>query len=97
MGFGVGNGGTVCAVFKRTVWFTVGTASGLASSFWVQRKVRKAAAQLPERVQQEVTGAAKRTVGTVRAAASEGRQAMIDREAELQAEVDARTVERHRR
>ena len=60
-------------MFKRTVWFTVGTASGLASSYWVQRRVRQAAAQLPDRLQREVTGAAKRTVGTVRDAATEGR------------------------
>jgi len=81
-------------VFKRTVWFAVGSATGLASSYWVQRRVRQAAAQIPDRVQREVTDAARRTVGTVRDAATEGRQAMVDREAELQAHVAARTAAR---
>ena len=42
-------------MFKRTVWFTIGSATGLASSYYVQRRVRQAAAQLPDRVQREVT------------------------------------------
>ncbi len=83
-------------MFKRTVWFTVGSFTGLASSYYVQRRVREAAAQLPERMQREVTDAARRTVGTVKAAAVEGRQAMTDREAELQAQVDAHTAPRVR-
>jgi len=83
-------------MFKRTVWFTVGTATGLASSYWVQRRVKQAAAQFPDRVQREVTDAAKRVGGNVRAAATEGRQAMVDREAELQAQVDAHTTARPR-
>lgn len=81
-------------MFKRTVWFTIGSATGLASSYWVQRRVKQAAAQLPERVQREVTDAARRGVGTVRAAASEGRQAMADRQAELQAHVDSHAATR---
>jgi len=75
-------------VFKRTIWFSVGAATGLGSSWWVQRRVREAAAQLPSRVQREVTGAARRRVGDVRAAASEGRAAMAAREAELRAQVE---------
>jgi hypothetical protein len=81
-------------VFKRTVWFTVGAATGLGSSWWVQRRVRQAAAQLPERVQREVTDAARRRVGDVRAAASEGRAAMQAREAELRSHVEATTTRR---
>jgi hypothetical protein len=77
------------AMFKRTVWFTVGAATGLGSSWWVQRRLREAAAQLPTRVQREVTDAARRRVGDVWAAASEGRAAMAEREAELRAQVDA--------
>jgi hypothetical protein len=72
-------------VLKRTIWFTVGAATGLGSSWWVQRRVRQAAAQLPERVQREVTDAARRRVSDVRAAASEGKAAMAAREAELRA------------
>ena len=44
----------------------LGAATGLGSSWWVQRRVREAAAQLPARVQREVTGAARRRVGDVR-------------------------------
>ena len=79
-------------MFKRTVWFTIGAATGVGSSWWVQRRVREAAAQLPSRVQQELTGAARRRVSDVRAAASEGRAAMQAREAELKAQVDATTA-----
>jgi len=79
-------------MLKRTVWFAVGAATGLGSSVWVQRRVRRAAAQLPERVQREVTGAARRTVSDVRAAAVEGRRAMVEREAELHAQVAEHTA-----
>lgn len=81
-------------MFKRTIWFGVGAATGLGSSWWVQRRVRQAAAQIPERVQREVTDAARRTVRDVRDAAAQGRQAMADREAELRAQVEARTTRR---
>ena len=81
-------------MFKRTVWFTVGTATGVASSWWVQRRVREAAAQLPQRMQREVTDAARRKVSDVRAAASEGRAAMVEREAELKAQVETSTARR---
>jgi hypothetical protein len=76
-------------VLKRTVWFTVGAATGVGSSWWVQRRVRQAAAQLPERVQREVTNAAKRRVNDVFAAASVGKAAMAEREAELRARMGA--------
>jgi hypothetical protein len=76
-------------VLKRTVWFTVGAATGVGSSWWVQRRLRQAAAQLPERVQREVTNAAKRRVNDVFAAASVGKAAMEEREAELRARMGA--------
>jgi hypothetical protein len=81
-------------VFKRTIWFSVGAATGVGSSWWVQRRVRQAAAQLPARVQREVTDAARRKVSDVRAAATEGRAAMVEREAELRAQVETSTVRR---
>jgi hypothetical protein len=76
-------------VLKRTIWFTVGAATGVGSSWWVQRRVRQAAAQLPERVQREVANAAKRRVNDVFAAASVGKAAMAEREAELRARMGA--------
>jgi hypothetical protein len=75
-------------VLKRTIWFTVGAATGVGSSWWVQRRVREAAAHLPERMQREVTNAAKRRVNDVFAAASVGRAAMAAREAELREQVE---------
>ncbi len=77
-------------MFKRTFWFGAGAVAGLGSSVYVQRRVRHAAAHLPDRVQREVTGAARRVGRDVRAAATEGRAAMRQREAELQARVDER-------
>lgn len=81
-------------MFKRTFWFGVGSVVGLGSSVYVQRRVKRATAQLPERVQRHVGDAARRVGSDVRGAVVEGRQAMADREAELQAQVDAHTVPR---
>ena len=77
-------------MFKRTFWFGAGAVAGLWSSVYVQRRVKRAAAHLPERVQREVSGAARRVGRDVRAAATEGRAAMREREVELQAQVDGR-------
>ncbi len=74
-------------MFKRAFWFGAGTVAGLGSSVYVQRRVKRAAAHLPDRVQQEVTGAARRVGRGVKAAATEGRAAMRVREAELRARV----------
>ncbi len=71
-------------MFKRTFWFTVGSAAGLGSSFWVQRRVKRAAARFtPEGLQREVSGAARSVSTNVKAAVAEGREAARDREAEL--------------
>lgn len=75
-------------MFKRTFWFGVGGAVGLGSSVYVQRRLKKVATRIPERARRNV-GAAARRVGTdVRGAVVEGRRAMVDREAELRAQVD---------
>ncbi len=71
-------------MLKRTFWFTVGSAAGLGSSYWVQRRVKQAAARFtPEGLQREVTGAARSMSANVKAAVAEGREAARDREAEL--------------
>ncbi len=73
-------------MFKRTFWFTVGSAAGLGSSYWVQRRVKQAASRLtPEGLQREVSEAARSMSASVRAAVVEGREAARDREAELTA------------
>jgi len=81
-------------MFKRTFWFGVGSVVGLGSSVYVQRRVKQVAAKVPDRVQRQVTRTAKRVGGDLRGAVTEGRQAMADREEELQAQVDRRTARR---
>lgn len=76
---------------KRTFWFVTGTATGLGSSLWVQRRVRLVVERyVPDKVQARAAAAARRVVPTVRGAATEGRAAMRSREAEMHAEVAQR-------
>ncbi len=77
-------------MFKRAFWFSTGAAVGLGSSVWAGRKVKRAANRfMPEQVQREVGDRARRIGRDVRAAATEGRTAMREREAELRADVDS--------
>ncbi|HEY7438424.1 MAG TPA: hypothetical protein VIC35_03415 [Acidimicrobiia bacterium] len=69
---------------KRLFWLTVGYGAGVGSSLYAAHRVRVAARRmsadhLASRVSDTVTG----TVRDVRAAVSEGREAMRAREAEL--------------
>lgn len=76
---------------KRTFWFVTGTAAGLGSSLWVQRRVRTAVERyVPEKVQARAADAARRVGPTLRDAVTEGRDAMRLREAEMRAEVESR-------
>jgi len=71
-------------VFKRMFWLTVGAGFGFGASFWVTRTVRTTMARLsPTRVSNELTN-------TLKAAVSEGREAMRARERELRAELGQR-------
>lgn len=71
-------------MLKRTFWFTAGTAAGLGSSYWVQRRVKRVAARFtPEGLQREVSGAARSVSTNVKAAVTEGREAARVRESEL--------------
>lgn len=75
-------------MFKRAIWFSTGAAAGLGSSYWVQRRVRRAAARLtPQAVGRDVGGAVRHAGQNVKAAVAEGRQAARAREAELTAEL----------
>ena len=77
-------------MFKRAFWLTAGTLLGFGSSWWVQRAVRRTVERYaPERVTVELTNAARGLGQEVRAAVSEGRDAMRDREAQLRAELVA--------
>jgi hypothetical protein len=79
-------------VFKRVIWVGTGMAIGAGSAFWAKHKVTRTVERyLPDQVAERAATSAKDLGRTVRGAASEGRQAMRDREAELRAQVEART------
>lgn len=79
-------------MFKRIFWMSTGVAVGAGGAFWAKRKVEQTVeAYLPEQVAIRAAGTAKDLAGTVRAAATEGREAMRATEAELRARVEART------
>jgi hypothetical protein len=71
-------------MFKRLFWLTMGAGFGFGASFWVTRAVRTTMARLsPTRVSNELTS-------TVKAAVTEGRAAMRQRERELRTAVEKR-------
>lgn len=73
---------------KRTFYFVAGTAAGLGSSLWVQRRVRVAVERyVPEKVQERAAEAAKKVAPAVRDAVTEGREAMRARETQMRADV----------
>ncbi|HRW37519.1 MAG TPA: hypothetical protein P5254_07465 [Aquihabitans sp.] len=79
-------------MFKRIIWMGTGMAVGAGGAFWAKRKVEATVEQyLPEQVAVRAAAGARGLADTVRAAASEGRDAMRATEAELRARVDART------
>ena len=89
---------------KRTFWTTVGYGAGIATSLYVQRRVRRVVQRVaPAEVRGtvgarsgEVVERARRLGATLRVAATEGRAAMRAAEAELRAEhpLPARAVTR---
>jgi hypothetical protein len=87
---------------KRTFWTTVGYASGIASSVYVQRRVRKAVRRVAPPEVREVVGArgsaivgrARAAGDTVIGAVREGRAAMRETEQELRDEFGATPIRR---
>ena len=75
-------------MFKRLFWLMVGAGFGFGVSFWLMRMVRQTVERYtPERVSAEL-GSALKTLGhDVRAAVAEGRQAMVETEAQLRDEL----------
>ena len=72
-------------MFKRLFWLCTGMGFGVGSSFWVMRAVRRTVDRYrPTRV-------VARLEGDVRAAVSEGRIAMREREAALRSARAARS------
>ncbi|MCU1352310.1 MAG: hypothetical protein JWM05_1519 [Acidimicrobiales bacterium] len=79
-------------MFKRVIWMGTGAAIGASSAFWAKRKVARTVERyLPDQVAERAASSAKDLGRTVRGAATEGREAMRAREAELRAQVAART------
>lgn len=79
-------------MFKRVIWTGTGMAVGAAGAFWAKHKVERTVEHyLPEQVAQRVGSSTRQMGRTVRAAATEGRDAMRATEAELRARVEART------
>ncbi|MEA3077531.1 MAG: hypothetical protein QOF60_2439 [Actinomycetota bacterium] len=76
-------------MFKRLFWLVIGVGFGFGVSFWLMRFVRSTVERYtPERVSADLAGALKQFGSDLRAAASEGREAMREREAELRHELD---------
>jgi len=78
-------------VFKRLFWLAVGAGLGFGMSFWIMRTVRSTIQRYtPERVSSDLSHALRGLGADIRAAASEGRQAMSEREAELRESLGTR-------
>ena len=78
-------------MFKRLFWLAVGTGLGFGLSFWIMRTVRSTIERYtPERVSSDLAAALRHLGEDVRAAVSEGRAAMAERESELRESLGAR-------
>lgn len=79
-------------MFKRIIWMGTGMAVGAGGAFWAKRRVEATVERyLPEQVADRAATQARNLGRTVRAAASEGRGAMRQREQELRRQVEDRT------
>ena len=71
-------------------WLAIGAGFGFGMSFWVVRMVRERMARYsPEHVSAEFSKAVRGFGKDLRAAVSEGAEAMRDREAELREQVQS--------
>ena len=89
-------------MFKRTLWFTVGAASGAGASVYAYVRLREERGRLaPDRVADTLVGSARvvgrgaqrvglAVGGNLRAAVADGRTAMADAEERITAELDGR-------
>ncbi|MHB1444640.1 MAG: hypothetical protein ACYCZV_03135 [Acidimicrobiales bacterium] len=78
-------------MFKRLFWLAVGTGLGFGMSFWIMRTVRSTIERYsPERVSSDLSDALRGFGADIRAAVSEGRQAMGERETELRESLGTR-------
>jgi hypothetical protein len=76
-------------VFRRLFWLLMGAGFGFGVSFWLMRFVRETVSRYsPERVSHDLTDAVRSFRENLRAAVTEGRDAMHEREAELRADLE---------
>ncbi len=75
-------------MFKRLFWLAIGIGFGFGLSFWLTRAVKETMARYtPERVSGDLAGAIRGLGQDLRAAVTEGRDAMHEREDEIRAEL----------
>ncbi len=78
-------------MFKRLLWLTIGASFGFGTSFWDVRVVRNTVERYAPRRVTSGAATAIRSIGSeVRAAVSDGRQAMHEQEAALRARLETR-------
>lgn len=76
-------------MFRRLLWLVIGAGFGFGVSFWITRAVKETMQRYsPEQVSADLAGALKGLGTDLRAAVAEGREAMIEREAEIRAELE---------
>ena len=79
-------------MFRRIFWLIMGAGFGFGASFWMMRFVKATMERYtPERVSADLADALKQFGQDLRAAVAEGREAMVEREAELRAELERRS------
>jgi hypothetical protein len=82
-------------MFKRLFWMMFGVGLGFGLAFWLSRVLKQTAERYsPERVSGDVADGLRRLGSDVRAAVTEGREAMREREAQLRAELEERQAVR---
>jgi hypothetical protein len=78
-------------MFKRLFWLGLGATLGVGTSWWITRAVRLKLEQLlPANMRDSVATKARTVGGGVRAALTDGRHAMHEREDQLRARLEAR-------
>ena len=76
-------------MFRRLFWLMMGAGFGFGVSFWVTRVVRETVQRYsPEQVSADLAGVVRGLGADLRAAVAEGREAMVEREAEIRAELE---------
>ncbi len=80
-------------MFKRLFWLVTGIAFGVTMALSVERALRRQARRFtPDRVADDLVGAARGLVIDLRDAVAEGRVAAKEREAELRERLDRRVT-----